>query len=67
MSRNDLRRSPARAATASYSLIGAILLFGGLGHALDRWRDTGPWGLLGGLMLGLVVGFYQLAVMVWRR
>jgi hypothetical protein len=59
--------SAGPAAAASYSLIGAIVVLGGLGYALDRWRGTGPWGLLGGLLLGLVVGFYQLAMTVWHK
>ena len=54
-------------AAASYTLIGAILLLGGIGYALDRWRDTSPWFLLGGLLLGLIVGFYDLAKTVWPR
>lgn len=52
---------------ASYTLIGAIVLLGGIGYAIDGWRGTAPWGLLIGLMLGLVVGFYELAKTVWRR
>ena len=60
-----LRAGPA--AAASYSLIGAILLFGGLGYGCDRWFGTDPWGLVGGLMFGCVMGFYQLAKAVWRR
>ena len=55
------------AAAASYSLIGAILLFGGLGYGCDRWFGSEPWGLVGGLLLGVVTGFYQLAKAVWRR
>lgn len=55
------------AAAASYSLIGAILLFGGLGYGCDRWLGTEPWCLVGGLMFGLTVGFYQLSKAVWRR
>jgi len=55
------------AAVASYSLIGAILLFGGLGYAIDQWQGTAPWFLLGGLALALVYGFVQLALTVWRR
>ena len=62
----NVSRSGA-AAGASYTLIGAILLFGGLGYLIDRWRATSPWGLLGGLLLGLVVGFYELAKTVWHR
>ena len=62
---NIRRAGPA--ATASYSLIGAILLLGGAGLLVDRWQGTTPWGVLAGLLLGLVVGFYQLAMVMWRR
>ena len=55
------------AAMASYSLIGAITLLGGVGYLADRWMGTAPWLLLAGLLLGLVTGFYQLARTVWRR
>jgi len=55
------------AAMASYSLIGAILLLGGIGYAVDQWLSTSPWFLLGGLVLALVYGFVQLALTVWRR
>ena len=53
-------------AAASYALIGAILVLGGLGYGCDRWLGTGPWGLFGGLMLGIIVGFYQLVTAVRR-
>jgi F0F1-type ATP synthase assembly protein I len=56
----------APVAAASYTLVGAIILLGGLGYAVDRWQDTGPWGLLVGLLLGIVVGFYELVKMVNR-
>ena len=59
--------SSGPAAGASYTLIGAIILLGGIGYAVDRWRGTSPWFLLGGLVLGLVVGFYELARTVWRK
>jgi F0F1-type ATP synthase assembly protein I len=49
------------AAGASYTLIGAIGLLGGIGYALDYWRGTSPWFLVGGLVLGIVVGMYELA------
>jgi F0F1-type ATP synthase assembly protein I len=60
-------RSSGPAASASYALIGAIILFGGIGYAFDVWRATSPWGLLIGLLLGLIVGFYELAKAVWRQ
>jgi F0F1-type ATP synthase assembly protein I len=62
----NIRRS-GPAAGASYTLIGAILLLGAIGYALDRWLSTSPWFLLAGLLLGLIVGFYELARTVWRR
>lgn len=63
---DNLRRS-GPAAVASYSLIGAILLIGGIGYALDRWIGTSPWFLIVGLFTGIIVGFYELAKTVWRR
>ena len=54
------------AAAVSYTLIGAILLLGAIGYALDQWWGTSPWFLFAGLMLGLVVGFYELAKTIWR-
>jgi F0F1-type ATP synthase assembly protein I len=62
----NLRRA-GPAAGASYALIGAIILLGGIGYALDAWLGTTPWFLFGGLLLGIVVGFYELAKAVWRR
>jgi F0F1-type ATP synthase assembly protein I len=55
------------AASSSYGLIGAIILLGGIGYAVDRWLATPPWFLLTGLLLGLVVGFYELAKTVFKR
>jgi F0F1-type ATP synthase assembly protein I len=56
-----------RYAAASYTLIGAIMLLGGLGYGFDAWRGTAPWGVFAGLMLGVVVGFYELIKSTWRR
>jgi F0F1-type ATP synthase assembly protein I len=54
-------------ALASYTLIGAILVLGGIGYAIDVWRGSGHWFLLGGLLLGVVVGFYELAKAVFSK
>ena len=62
---NVQRSGPA--AGASYTLIGAIILLGGIGYAVDRWLGTSPWFLLGGLVLGIIVGMYELARTVWKR
>ena len=61
-------RKSGPAASSSYTLIGAILLLGGIGYAVDAWQGTSPWCLFAGLLLGLVVGFYELARAVfWKR
>lgn len=60
-------RKSGSAASASYALIGAIILLGGIGYAFDQWRGTAPWGLFVGLICGLVVGFYELARAVWHK
>jgi len=60
-------RKSAAAAMGSYTLIGAIMLLGGIGYAVDLWWGTSPWFLLAGLLLGLIVGFYELARTVFKR
>jgi F0F1-type ATP synthase assembly protein I len=65
LQRNAEQAGPA--AGASYTLIGAIILLGGIGYAVDRWQGTSPWFLIGGLMLGIVVGMYELAKTVWHK
>jgi F0F1-type ATP synthase assembly protein I len=61
---NVQRAGPA--ATASYTLIGGILLLGGLGYAADEWWQTSPWFLLTGLLLGMAAGFYAIVKSTWR-
>jgi len=51
---------------ASYALIGAILLLGGVGYAVDWWRGTSPWFLLVGLTAGILFGFYNLVASLRR-
>jgi ATP synthase protein I len=55
------------AAGASYTLVGGILVLGAIGYGIDKWRDTSPWGLIIGLTLGIVVGFYDLVKIATRR
>ena len=55
------------AATAGYTLIASILLMGGIGYALDAWRGTSPWFLVSGLLVGLLVGFFELARIIWPK
>ncbi len=62
----NVRRSGPEA-TAGYTLIGAILLMGGVGYLIDRWAGTAPWFLLAGMLLGIAVGFFELAMTIWKK
>jgi F0F1-type ATP synthase assembly protein I len=42
-------------------------MLGGGGFVADHYLDTGPWCLLGGLMAGLALGFYQLGRVLKHR
>ena len=63
----DNASNAGAAAGASYTLVGGIIVLGGLGYMLDRWQGTGPWGLIIGLALGIIVGFYDLVKTAARR
>jgi F0F1-type ATP synthase assembly protein I len=52
---------------AAYAVIGAILLLGSGGYALDRWLGTQPWFLLAGVVVGLCAAFYSLSRAVRSR
>ena len=53
-------KETSRYADAATALFGGILGLGLLGWALDVWRGTRPVGLLLGMLLGGVIGFYRL-------
>jgi F0F1-type ATP synthase assembly protein I len=59
--------SAGPAIAASYTLLGAILLLGGTGYALDARFGTSPAFVVTGLLVGVGVGLYLLAKMLWRR
>jgi F0F1-type ATP synthase assembly protein I len=63
----DSLRKAGPAVAAGYTLMGAIALLGGIGYAVDAWRGTSPWFLVTGLLLGIVVGFVQLAKIIFRK
>jgi F0F1-type ATP synthase assembly protein I len=59
--------SSGAVAGASYTLIGGIILLGGIGYAVDKWRGTSPWFAVAGLFLGIIVGFYELIKTVSQK
>ena len=48
-----------KAIAASYTLVGAIILFGGIGYVLKMRLNNENW-LTGSLIAGAVIGLYQL-------
>ena len=54
------------AASASYTLVAAIFICTALGWLIDARKGSSPYGVLLGLGLGLVSGFYQLGKTIWR-
>ena len=60
-------RKSGPAAAAGYTLLAAIMVLGGIGYALDAWCGTSPWFLVAGLFLGIIVGFVELARIIWRK
>jgi F0F1-type ATP synthase assembly protein I len=63
----DVTRA-APTAAVSYTLIGAIMVCGLIGYGIDRWRGgSSHVFLVVGLILGIVVGFVDLARFVWKK
>ena len=52
---------------AAYMMTGGLLGLGLLGYFLDSKLATSPACLLGGLFLGLAVGFYGLAKVTFKK
>jgi len=65
MQENIRRSGPA--VVAGYTLIAAIFLLGGIGYAIDAWRGTSPWFLTFGLLAGIILGFFELAKIIWKK
>ena len=66
MSQNS-RKSLQKAIGASYSVLGALALFGFGGYWLDRYRESENFWLIIGLLLGVVVGMYELAKYILKK
>ena len=66
MSHNS-RKSLQKAIGASYSVLGALALFGFGGYWLDRYRGSENFWLIIGLLLGVVVGLYELSKYILKK
>ena len=66
MSQNN-RKSLQKAIGGSYSVLGALALFGFGGYWLDRYSGGENYWLIIGLLLGVVVGMYELAKFILKK
>jgi F0F1-type ATP synthase assembly protein I len=66
MSQNS-RKTLQKAIGASYSMLGALALFGFGGYWLDRYRESENFWLIIGLLLGVVIGMYELAKYILKK
>jgi ATP synthase protein I len=55
----ESNRKSGLAYSAVIMLVASILVFLGIGWVLDRYFNTAPWMLVGGIILGAIIGFYQ--------
>lgn len=52
-------RKSGLAYAAAFTLFSTVAVLLGAGYLLDRWLGSSPWGIVGGIVLGSVVGLYQ--------
>ena len=65
---SELVRQSSPYIGAVYVQMGAIVLLGGIGYMLDRWRDSFPLYFVIGIGVGIVVGLYELAkLMLYKK
>ena len=62
-SRNGLQK----AIGASYTILGSLTLFGVAGYWLDRRSGEESFWLIIGLLLGVIVGMYELAKYILKK
>jgi F0F1-type ATP synthase assembly protein I len=55
----EANRKSGIAYAAAFALFMCVASMTGVGWVLDRWLQTAPWFLVGGIVLGAIAGFYQ--------
>ena len=55
----ETTRKSGLAYGAALTLFASVLVFLGIGYAVDLWLKSSPWGVVGGVVFGSAIGFYQ--------
>ena len=58
-SNQDENRKAGFAYAAGLTLFASVAAFTGVGWMLDRWLETQPWCLVGGIVIGSGVGLFE--------
>ncbi len=61
------RRDWGEAWSLSFTLVGLVGIFTGLGYLLDRWIGTTPWLMVAGVFVGAIFGFVYLISLLFSR
>jgi F0F1-type ATP synthase assembly protein I len=55
----ETARKSGLALSAGITLFGAVIFMMVVGYLVDRFFNSSPWGLLGGIVFGSIIGFIQ--------
>ena len=55
----DENRKTGFAYAAGIALFASVATFCAAGWCIDKWFNTGPWGLISGIVLGSAAGLYE--------
>ncbi|MBU2698928.1 ATP synthase protein I [Sporomusaceae bacterium BoRhaA] len=64
MDNHHLLNAISRVSTLGVTLVSSIAVGMFLGHLLDNWLNSSPWGIIAGILLGIVAGFYGILKIV---
>lgn len=64
MDNHHLLNAISRVSTLGVTLVSSIAVGMFLGHLLDSWLNSSPWGIIAGILLGIVAGFYGILKIV---
>jgi ATP synthase protein I len=64
MDNHHLLNALSRVSTLGVTLVSSIAVGMFFGHLLDNWLDSSPWGIIAGILLGIIAGFYGILKIV---